>query len=262
MWMTAGLFVGMGVMMAGGLFMAGRVIRSVGLTAAMNGQDKIRTPGGDFRVEKDSDMGPRLLVYPRVSLELPGTSDAAESLKEAQSGIKVVTYHSNDPQVFVDDWYKSHLMQDFTRYEAADKPQIEALKLPELADASVVFVSERGNKLGIVALTMDEDGTQIALVRVNKSGTPLEKHIHPALRILPPRRRAEAPNPRPSQPGRRKTRAVRLQHPDFKNPAEGGLTGAFVPPENCAFSVLAGCALVPWCRGQRGVVRTQRLSAG
>ncbi|GEM_PF-1068760 len=175
MWMTAGLFVGMGVMMAGGLFMAGRVIRSVGLTAAMNGQDKIRTPGGDFRVEKDSDMGPRLLVYPRVSLELPGTSDAAESLKEAQSGIKVVTYHSNDPQVFVDDWYKSHLMQDFTRYEAADKPQIEALKLPELADASVVFVSERGNKLGIVALTMDEDGTQIALVRVNKSGNAAGK---------------------------------------------------------------------------------------
>ena len=170
MWMTAGLFVGMGVMMAGGLFMAGRVIRSVGLTAAMNGHDKIRTPGGDFRVEKDGDLGPRLMVYPRVSLELPSTNDAAESLKEAQSGIKVVTYHSGDPQVFVDDWYKSHLMQDFTRYEAADKPQIAVLKLPELADASVVFVSERGNRLGIVALTMDDAGTQIALVRVNKAG--------------------------------------------------------------------------------------------
>jgi hypothetical protein len=170
MWMTAGLFAGMGVMMAGGLFMAGRVIRSVGLTAAMNGQDKIRTPGGDFRVEKDGDMGPRLLIYPRVSLELPGTNDAAESLKEAQSGIKVVTYHSSDPQVFVDDWYKAHLMQDFTRYDAADKPRIDVLKLPELADASVVFISERGNKLGIVALAMDEEGTQIVLVRVNKRG--------------------------------------------------------------------------------------------
>jgi len=33
-----------------------------------------------------------------------------------------------------------------------------------------VFISERGNKLGIVALAMDEEGTQIVLVRVNKRG--------------------------------------------------------------------------------------------
>lgn len=168
MWMTAGLFVGMGVMMAGGLFMAGRVIRSVGLTAAMNGRDKIRTPGGDFRLEKEGEMGPRLVLYPRVSLELPDANQAAETLKEAQSGIKVVVYQSSDPRVFVDDWYKSHLTPDFTRYDAGDKPLADVFKMEEAAESEVAFVSEKGNKVGIIALAMDDAGTKISLIRIEK----------------------------------------------------------------------------------------------
>jgi hypothetical protein len=168
MWMTAGLFVGMGVLMTGGLFMAGRVVRSVGLGVALAGRDKIHTPGGDFRLEKEADMGPRLLLYPRVSLELPSTNQVAESLKEAQQGINVVNYHSGDPRVFVDDWYKSHLMQDFARFDARDEPVPEIFKMPELADYDVAYASNRGNKTGIVALAVDEAGTKIALIRINK----------------------------------------------------------------------------------------------
>ena len=62
MWMMVGLFAGMGVLLFGGLFMAGRVVRSVGLSAAIASRDKIRTPGGDLRLWKEDQMGPALPV--------------------------------------------------------------------------------------------------------------------------------------------------------------------------------------------------------
>ena len=82
MWMMIGLFTGIGVLLAGGLFVASRVVRSMGLSAA-SAKDTVRTPGGSFRMEKETQVGPGLPVYPRSSLIVPDdeAAMAAECMK-------------------------------------------------------------------------------------------------------------------------------------------------------------------------------------
>lgn len=168
MWMMVALFAGLGALLAGGLFIASRVVRSMGLASA-SAKDTVRTPEGSFRVEKDTLAGPGLPVYPRASLIVPGESSATADMKEAQSGIETSTYHTTDSREFVDDWYSKHLSPDFTRHDAGQKPLPDIFREARVSEDDVAFVAERNQKVRVVALSLDSGGTKISLIRYDKA---------------------------------------------------------------------------------------------
>jgi hypothetical protein len=168
MWMMIALFAGLAVLLAGGLFVASRVIRSMGLTAA-NAMNTVRTPGGSLRLEKEGEMGPGLPVYPRSSLVLPDDSTAATAVKQARNGIETSMYHTTDTRDFVDEWYGKHLSPEFTRRDAGDKPVPTIFSDVRVSDNDIAFVADRGQTVGIVALSLDSGGTKISLIRFSKS---------------------------------------------------------------------------------------------
>lgn len=168
MWMMVALFAGLGALLAGGLFIASRVVRSMGLASA-SPRDTVRTPAGSFRVEKDTLAGPGLPVYPRASLIVPGESSATTDMKQAEIGIETSTYHTTDSREFVDEWYSKHLSPDFTRHDAGQKPLPDILLDARVSEEDVAFVAERNQKVRIVALSLDSGGTKISLLRYDKT---------------------------------------------------------------------------------------------
>ena len=168
MWMMIGLFIGLAVLLAGGLFLASRVVRSMGLSAA-SARDTVRTPGGSFRLEKETEVGPGLPVYPRSSLVVPDDDSAAAAIKQAQNGIQTSTYHTTDTRDFVDEWYSKHLSPEFTRRDAGDKQAPAIFGDAHVSDSDITFVAEREQMVRIVALSLDSGGTKISLVRFSRS---------------------------------------------------------------------------------------------
>ncbi len=168
MWMMVGLFTGLAILLAGGLFLASRVVRSLGLSAA-SARDTIRTPGGSFRLEKETEVGPGLPVYPRSSLVVPDDDTAAAAIKQAQSGIETSTYHTTDTRDFVDEWYSKHLSPEFTRRESGANTAPAIFTDSRVSDSDIAFVAERDQMVRIVALSLDSGGTKISLIRFKKS---------------------------------------------------------------------------------------------
>jgi hypothetical protein len=167
MWMMIGLFTGLAILLAGGLFLASRVVRSLGLSAA-SAKDTVRTPGGSFRLEKETEVGPGLPVYPRSSLVVPDDDEAAAAIKQAQSGIETSTYHTTDMRDFVDEWYSKHLSPEFTRRDAGAKPGPAIFSDTRVSDSDISFVAEREQMVRVVALSLDSGGTKISLIRFSK----------------------------------------------------------------------------------------------
>jgi hypothetical protein len=174
MWMMICLFAGLGILLAGGLFVASRVVRSMGLAAA-TARETLRTPGGSFRLERETEVGPGLPVYPRSSLVVPGEEAASEAIKQAQNGIQTSTYHTTDERSFVDEWYGKHLSPEFTRRDAGDRPVPAIFSDARVADSDIAFVAERDQMLRIVALSLDSGGTKISLIRFSKSSAAQEQ---------------------------------------------------------------------------------------
>jgi len=185
MWMMIGLFTGLAILLAGGLFVASRVVGSMGLSAA-SAKDTVRTPGGSFRLERETEVGPGLPVYPRSSLIVPDDAAAAAAVKQAQSGIETSTYHTNDTRDFVDEWYSKHLSPEFTRRDG-EKPVPAIFGEARVSDTDIAFVAEREQMVRIVALSVDSGGTRISLLRFSRSSPTSTES--PA-----------APQPAPSQP--------------------------------------------------------------
>jgi hypothetical protein len=171
LWMMIALFAGMALLMGGGLFMAGRVVRSMGL-AATTPKDTIKTPVGSFRLQKMDQEGPGLPVYPRSSLELPGESAAGEAIKDNQNGMSSAFYHTADTRDSVDGWYSKHLSPQFTRHEAGEKPAPDIFHDARLAESDVVFIAEHGQQVRLVGLSVDPTGTKISLIHFDKPAEP------------------------------------------------------------------------------------------
>src|SRR5215813_9440943 len=93
LWMTGALFGGMAILLFGGLFLAGRVVRSVGISNSV-GSGTMKTPNGGLKVEREKEVGPGIPMYPHSSLIVPGESDAARAARDAQNNITRVLYHS------------------------------------------------------------------------------------------------------------------------------------------------------------------------
>src|SRR6267142_894071 len=69
--MMAAIFCGFGILLSAGLVMTSRVIHALQLRSEGD-KSIVRTPLGDYRVEKAKEVGPGLPVYPQASLVLPG----------------------------------------------------------------------------------------------------------------------------------------------------------------------------------------------
>jgi len=168
MWMMIGLFAGLAVLLGSALFFASRAVRSMGLSAA-SAKDTMRTPGGSFRLEKETEVGPGLPLYPRSALVVPDDDTAATSIKEAQNGIETSIYHTTDTRDFVDSWYTKHLSPEFTRRDAGEKPASGILSGTRVSDNDIAFVAEREQMVRIVALSLDSGGTKISFIRFNRT---------------------------------------------------------------------------------------------
>ncbi|HKW56445.1 MAG TPA: hypothetical protein VJN42_03730 [Candidatus Acidoferrum sp.] len=166
MWMMIALFTGLAILLGCGLFVAGRAVRSMGLSAASS-MDAIKTPNGGFRVQKEAQVGPSLPVYPRASLVVPDDQAAAAMLKQAKQGIETSVYHTSDDRAYVDNWYKEHLSPEFTRHDAGDKPAPEIFADAGVSDVDIAFTAQREQMVRVIVLSLDAGGTKISLVRFN-----------------------------------------------------------------------------------------------
>lgn len=167
LWMTIGLFAGMGVLLIGGFFTAKRVLTSVSLGALVGNRNNMAMPHGKLRLEKPDQIGPGLPVYPTASMEMPDNS--AQTLKDVETGVDVAHYHSPDYRGAVDLWYHDHLGSEFNRYDATQQVIPEELRDPHVGDSDLFYVAERGGQKGLVVLRMDDNGTTISLIRISKT---------------------------------------------------------------------------------------------
>src|SRR3979490_1174448 len=97
LFMMIAMTCGFCILLGGALLMTSRVINALGLRA---GSDKttVRTPLGEFRIEKAREVGPGLPVYPAATLVLPGSAAAAaahQPLNDDQPQVMASTYHTN-----------------------------------------------------------------------------------------------------------------------------------------------------------------------
>jgi hypothetical protein len=164
LFMMIAMTCGFCVLLGAGLLMASRVIGALGLRA---GSDKttVRTPLGEFRVEKAKEVGPGLPVYPAAILVLPGAAAAHLTSNDDQPQVISSTYHSNSSREYVANWYVEHLSPEFARQDAGPKKLPEVFRDSRISDDDITFVGERGDQVRLVALAIDDTGTRITLLR-------------------------------------------------------------------------------------------------
>lgn len=162
--MMIAMTCGFCVLLGGGLLMASRVISALGVRA---GSDKttVRTPLGEFRVEKAKEVGPGLPVYPAATLVLPGAAAAHLPLNDDQPQVIASTYHTNSSREYVVNWYLEHLSPEFARQDSGPKKLPEVFRDSRISDDDIAFVGERGDQVRVVALALDDMGTKITLLR-------------------------------------------------------------------------------------------------
>ena len=163
LFMMVAMTCGFCVLLGAGLLMASRVIGALGLR---EGRDKttVRTPLGEFRVEKAREVGPGLPVYPASTLVLPGGTVDLPTHGDQPQVVSSI-YHTNSTREYVANWYGEHLSAEFTRQDNGPKKLPDVFQGSRITEDDVVFVGERGDQVRAVALTLDEAGTKITLLR-------------------------------------------------------------------------------------------------
>lgn len=174
LWMTVALFVGMAVMLGGGLFFAGRVIRTAGLGAANDG-NTFHTPLGSLRLEKQKQVGPGLPLYPHVELVLPAQDEALKAAREAHNGIMRTGYRTEDLEASVEKWYMEHLPPEFKRRGPGEAVMPEIFSELKIPDSSVAFIAQRNGQVRVVVLAEDQRGVQISLIKMDRGEKSGEK---------------------------------------------------------------------------------------
>lgn len=168
--MSMALFAGLGILLGGGLFLANRVIHTVGISSNV-GKETVKLPTGSLQVEKASQIGPGLPVCPNCSLQMPGENALAEAIKNQKTNTEITTYRSTDSRASIDDWYVKHLGPEYVRHEAGESTRPEIFHDTHIAEEDIAFIAERGQQVRIVALAMDGIGTKISLIRSEKPAT-------------------------------------------------------------------------------------------
>jgi hypothetical protein len=162
--MMIAMTCGFCILLGGALLMTSRVINALGLRA---GSDKttVRTPLGEFRVEKAREVGPGLPVYPAATLVLPGSAGVHLPLDDDRPQVIASTYHTNSSREYVANWYLEHLSPEFARQDSGPKKLPEAFRDSRISDDDIAFVGERGDQVRAVSLATEDTGTKITLLR-------------------------------------------------------------------------------------------------
>jgi hypothetical protein len=164
LFMMIGLACGLSLLLSAGLITASSVIRAMRLRASSD-KATVRTPIGEFRLEKATEVGPGMPVYPQASLVLPsGPSTGPVSNNDLPQRV-VSIYHANTSREFILNWYVEHLSPEFVRQDAGPKNLPDVFRGLQIADDDIVFVGERGDQVRGVVLASDETGTKITLLR-------------------------------------------------------------------------------------------------
>src|SRR5260370_35414705 len=129
LFMMIAMTSGFCILLGGALLMTSRVINALGLRAGTD-RATVRTPLGEFRVEKAREVGPGLPVYPAASLVLRGSADARLPPDDDRPQVIASTYHSNAPREFVATGYLEHFSPEVARQHTGPN------KLPEAFRAS------------------------------------------------------------------------------------------------------------------------------
>ena len=153
-------------LVAAGLFTAARLVRSMQFSSATD-KRTIRTPIGDFRLQKAGQAGPGLPLYPGATLVLP-SGKVITALSSDQQQTLTTTYHSNDPQSSVITWYAEHLDSEFVRSQADHTPFAAVFHQLQIEPNAIAFLAQRGDQHRVVALQQDPTGITIILVRRDK----------------------------------------------------------------------------------------------
>ena len=158
---------GVCILVGGGFLMTSRLINTLALR---NSSDKatVRTPLGDFRVDKAKEIGPTLPVYPASTLVLPGTDAARLPSSDSLPQVVTSTYHTNSSREYVANWYVEHLSPEFVRQDTGPKNLPEAFRESHISEDDIAFVGERADQIRVVVLGSDSMGTKIALLRSAK----------------------------------------------------------------------------------------------
>jgi hypothetical protein len=171
LFMMIAMTCGFCILLGGGLLMASRVINALGLRASSD-KGTVRSPLGDFRMEKASAVGPGLPVYPQSTLVLPGAEAARVAAVADQPQVVSSTYHSNASREYVVTWYLEHLSPEFARQDSGNKNLPAAFQNSSISEDDVTFLGERGDQVRLVALAQEDTGTKITLLRFSKPPTP------------------------------------------------------------------------------------------
>lgn len=167
LFMMGAMTIGVCVLLGVGLLMASRVIHALALRESGD-KTTVRTPIGEFRMEKAQQVGPGLPVYPQATLVLPGAEAARVSSNDDQPQVVFSAYHTNTSREYVVNWYLEHLSPEFTRQENGPKSLPEAFHKVHLSGDEITFVGERGDQIRVVSLAGDDTGTTITLLRSSK----------------------------------------------------------------------------------------------
>ena len=165
--MMAAMFCGFAILLSAGLLMTSRVIHALQLNSESD-KSIVRTPLGDYRVEKAQDVGPGLPVYPQATLVLPSGGPIHPPANVNQPQVVTSTYHTNSTREYVATWYLGHLSPEFVRQDPGPKTLPQAFQESPIAEADVIFVGERGDQVRLVCLTTEDLGTKITLLRSAK----------------------------------------------------------------------------------------------
>jgi hypothetical protein len=172
LFMMIAMTCGFCILLGGGLLMASRVINALGLRASSD-KGTVRSPVGDYRLEKASAVGPGLPVYPQSTLVLPGAEASRAAVAAAdQPQVVSSTYHSNASREYVVTWYLEHLSPEFARQDSGNKTLPAAFQSSSISEDDVTFLGERGDQVRLVALAQEDTGTKITLLRFSKPPTP------------------------------------------------------------------------------------------
>jgi hypothetical protein len=166
LFMMIAISTGFCVLLGAGLVTASRLIRSLELRQGSD-QSTVRTPLGEFRMDKASETGPGLPVYPQASLVLPGASSRPLAPNDHPQVVSSM-YHTNTPRDFVATWYREHLSPEFARQDPGPKSLPASFAGSPIADDDIVFLGERGDQVRVVSLSGDNTGTKITLLRSAK----------------------------------------------------------------------------------------------
>jgi len=186
LFMMIAMTCGFSILLGGALLMTSRVIMRSD-SAAGSDKTTVRTPLGEFRVEKAREVGPRPARYPAAALVLRGSADAHVPLDDDRPQVMASITTRRRPANSSASWYLEHLSPEFARQDSGPKKLPPALRDSQISDDDIAFVGERGDQVRAVSLATEDTGTKITLLRsFTKAPTPAPASPSPTSSTLGP----------------------------------------------------------------------------